>query len=145
MLHGPKKQSFQTSWARARTMSTNNKKPWRFAPLNPAYGNPDKKPQLRGIVFDVDGTLCEPQNYMFRDMRYCSFPPPFHSCSSIPCPVPKLMLLRKERPSGYPKPPTSSSTSTVCRRPRSLRRKMRFVPLRGEQWRCRHPSQDCRT
>ncbi|KAK1071398.1 hypothetical protein LTR33_010450 [Friedmanniomyces endolithicus] len=25
--------------------------------------------QLKGIVFDMDGTLCEPQNYMFGQMR----------------------------------------------------------------------------
>ena len=34
---------------------------WRFAPLNPEAGNPSNKPALAkgGIVFDVDGTLCE--------------------------------------------------------------------------------------
>ncbi|KAF2221894.1 HAD-like domain-containing protein [Elsinoe ampelina] len=26
-------------------------------------------PRLQGIVFDMDGTLCEPQNYMFGEMR----------------------------------------------------------------------------
>lgn len=26
-------------------------------------------PRLQGIVFDMDGTLCEPQNHMFVDMR----------------------------------------------------------------------------
>ncbi|KAL2857927.1 HAD-like domain-containing protein [Aspergillus pseudoustus] len=41
----------------------------RFAPLNPSIrGSPDV-PQLKGIVFDVDGTLCLPQNYMFGEMR----------------------------------------------------------------------------
>ncbi|KAA8649857.1 putative haloacid dehalogenase-like hydrolase [Aspergillus tanneri] len=39
----------------------------RFAPLNPTTGS--TLPQLRGIVFDVDGTLCLPQNYMFSEMR----------------------------------------------------------------------------
>lgn len=29
----------------------------RFAPLNPQDGNDSAAPQLRGIVFDVDGTL----------------------------------------------------------------------------------------
>lgn len=29
----------------------------RFAPLNPANCEPTKAPQLKGIVFDVDGTL----------------------------------------------------------------------------------------
>ncbi|PLN84019.1 putative HAD superfamily hydrolase [Aspergillus taichungensis] len=38
----------------------------RFAPL----GSTDATaPQLKGIVFDVDGTLCLPQNYMFSQMR----------------------------------------------------------------------------
>ncbi|KAI6782056.1 putative uncharacterized hydrolase-like protein [Emericellopsis cladophorae] len=42
----------------------------RFAPLKeslrPAAG---ELPVLRGVVFDMDGTLCEPQTYMFSDMR----------------------------------------------------------------------------
>ena len=29
----------------------------RFAPLDPVKANPYKAPQLKGIVFDVDGTL----------------------------------------------------------------------------------------
>ncbi|KAI9367027.1 HAD-like domain-containing protein [Aspergillus egyptiacus] len=41
----------------------------RFAPLNPANPDPPNTPQLKGIVFDVDGTLCLPQNYMFGQMR----------------------------------------------------------------------------
>ncbi|KAL4887034.1 HAD-like domain-containing protein [Aspergillus karnatakaensis] len=43
----------------------------RFAPLNPSTTNADASnaPQLKGIVFDVDGTLCLPQNYMFGEMR----------------------------------------------------------------------------
>ncbi|KAI9813618.1 MAG: hypothetical protein M1827_003689 [Pycnora praestabilis] len=43
----------------------------RFAPLNPRKGKKGSlgAPQLKGIVFDVDGTLCEPQNYMFGEMR----------------------------------------------------------------------------
>ncbi|PNS20347.1 hypothetical protein CAC42_5797 [Sphaceloma murrayae] len=39
----------------------------RFAPLRAAGDSPH--PHLQGIVFDMDGTLCEPQNYMFGDMR----------------------------------------------------------------------------
>ncbi|KAI1270604.1 HAD-like protein [Xylariaceae sp. FL1019] len=42
----------------------------RFAPLKTA--NADQKsdlPKLQGIIFDVDGTLCLPQNYMFTEMR----------------------------------------------------------------------------
>ncbi|KAL6709342.1 hypothetical protein ACN47E_001749 [Coniothyrium glycines] len=43
-----------------------------FAPLDPSKQGPtgrDARPPLRGIVFDVDGTLCLPQNYMFAEMR----------------------------------------------------------------------------
>ncbi|KAF8308975.1 haloacid dehalogenase-like hydrolase [Clavulina sp. PMI_390] len=44
-----------------------------FAPLNPARRTTaatlQRLPQLRGIVFDMDGTLCEPQTWMFRRMR----------------------------------------------------------------------------
>ncbi|KPI44379.1 putative uncharacterized hydrolase [Cyphellophora attinorum] len=43
--------------------------PRRFAPLNPDLGNKHGAPKLRGIVFDVDGTLCLPQNHMFKAMR----------------------------------------------------------------------------
>ncbi|ETN45364.1 uncharacterized protein HMPREF1541_09195 [Cyphellophora europaea CBS 101466] len=45
------------------------KRPRRFAPLDPDKENMHNAPKLRGIVFDVDGTLCLPQNYMFREMR----------------------------------------------------------------------------
>ncbi|KAL4932763.1 putative haloacid dehalogenase-like hydrolase [Aspergillus undulatus] len=41
----------------------------RFAPLNPSNREASNAPQLKGIVFDVDGTLCLPQNYMFGKMR----------------------------------------------------------------------------
>lgn len=37
--------------------------------MDPAKGDGDGAPKLRGVVFDVDGTLCEPQNYMFSEMR----------------------------------------------------------------------------
>ncbi|KAL5585037.1 hypothetical protein FOVSG1_014426 [Fusarium oxysporum f. sp. vasinfectum] len=30
---------------------------------------PAGTPSLRGVVFDMDGTLCEPQTYMFKEMR----------------------------------------------------------------------------
>ncbi|KAI9746552.1 MAG: hypothetical protein M1818_000265 [Claussenomyces sp. TS43310] len=42
--------------------------PRRFAPLGnkPARDGAQK---LKGIVFDMDGTLCEPQTYMFGEMR----------------------------------------------------------------------------
>ncbi|KAL0942529.1 had superfamily [Colletotrichum truncatum] len=42
--------------------------PRRFAPLKEGGVN-SNAPQLKGIVFDVDGTLCEPQTYMFKEMR----------------------------------------------------------------------------
>lgn len=32
-------------------------------------GNEGSREQLKGVVFDMDGTLCEPQNYMFGQMR----------------------------------------------------------------------------
>ncbi|KAI8625670.1 HAD-like protein [Xylariaceae sp. FL1651] len=43
--------------------------PRRFAPLNGRAGHGADLPKLRGIIFDVDGTLCLPQNYMFPQMR----------------------------------------------------------------------------
>jgi len=45
-------------------------RPRRFAPLDPAKKREgDERPTLKGIVFDVDGTLCLPQNHMFAEMR----------------------------------------------------------------------------
>ena len=44
-------------------------RPRRFAPQNPEKPNPHHNPTLHGIIFDVDGTLCLPQNYMFAEMR----------------------------------------------------------------------------
>lgn len=51
-------------------------RPRRFAPLNQEKKREeDTRPILKGIVFDVDGTLCLPQNYMFGEMRYvCARP-----------------------------------------------------------------------
>ncbi|KAJ5972001.1 HAD-superfamily hydrolase subfamily IA variant 3 [Penicillium vulpinum] len=42
-------------------------RPRKFAPL----GSPETSnaPLLKGIVFDVDGTLCLPQHHMFSEMR----------------------------------------------------------------------------
>ncbi|KAK3325182.1 HAD-like domain-containing protein [Apodospora peruviana] len=43
----------------------------RFAPLSKPF-TADMHPEARkleGIVFDMDGTLCEPQTYMFAEMR----------------------------------------------------------------------------
>ncbi|PGH15315.1 hypothetical protein AJ79_02480 [Helicocarpus griseus UAMH5409] len=44
-------------------------RPWRFAPLNPEACQDGKDSSFKGVVFDVDGTLCLPQNYMFQEMR----------------------------------------------------------------------------
>ncbi|KAI0536962.1 HAD-like protein [Xylaria digitata] len=44
--------------------------PRRFAPLKNTLGQQHKHlPKLQGVIFDVDGTLCLPQNYMFAQMR----------------------------------------------------------------------------
>ncbi|KAL2048826.1 hypothetical protein ABVK25_010884 [Lepraria finkii] len=50
-------------------MSQNRRSPKQFAPLDPQKSNERGAPPLKGIVFDVDGTLCKPQNYMFGQMR----------------------------------------------------------------------------
>lgn len=50
-------------------VSNNSSKSWRFAPLKPEVASSTTRPSLKGIVFDVDGTLCAPQNYMFGEMR----------------------------------------------------------------------------
>ncbi|KAJ5779636.1 HAD-superfamily hydrolase subfamily IA variant 3 [Penicillium paradoxum] len=42
-------------------------RPRKFASLDPAQIS--NAPPLKGIVFDVDGTLCLPQHHMFREMR----------------------------------------------------------------------------
>ncbi|KAF5026168.1 hypothetical protein F66182_1732 [Fusarium sp. NRRL 66182] len=44
--------------------------PKRFIPLKKGVHNlPTGTPRLRGVVFDMDGTLCQPQTYMFKEMR----------------------------------------------------------------------------
>ncbi|KAI0452133.1 HAD-like protein [Xylaria acuta] len=44
--------------------------PRQFAPLKHTPGQQQTHlPKLQGIIFDVDGTLCLPQNYMFTQMR----------------------------------------------------------------------------
>ncbi|KAI5923098.1 HAD-like domain-containing protein [Camillea tinctor] len=48
----------------------------RFAPLREGHGQESDLPKLQGIIFDVDGTLCKPQNYMFREMRSALSIPP---------------------------------------------------------------------
>ncbi|OBR07456.1 Haloacid dehalogenase-like hydrolase [Colletotrichum higginsianum IMI 349063] len=52
-----------------RFISSMTAAPRRFAPLKPGAAPNSNAPRLKGIVFDVDGTLCEPQNYMFSEMR----------------------------------------------------------------------------
>ncbi|KAK3360203.1 HAD-like domain-containing protein [Lasiosphaeria hispida] len=42
---------------------------WKFIPLGVPSTTDIQRRKLQGIVFDVDGTLCEPQNYMFAEMR----------------------------------------------------------------------------
>ncbi|KAI2630018.1 HAD-like protein [Xylaria nigripes] len=43
--------------------------PRRFAPLKDTGQPRGNAPNLQGVIFDVDGTLCLPQNYMFAQMR----------------------------------------------------------------------------
>ncbi|KAI1443317.1 HAD-like protein [Annulohypoxylon stygium] len=45
------------------------KYPKRFAPLKGATAEHHGLPKLKGVIFDVDGTLCQPQNHMFTQMR----------------------------------------------------------------------------
>ncbi|RBQ75796.1 hypothetical protein FVER53590_02617 [Fusarium verticillioides] len=48
----------------------NSPHPKRFIPLKKGkHSFPADTPRLRGVVFDMDGTLCEPQTYMFKEMR----------------------------------------------------------------------------
>lgn len=51
------------------TSSRHLQRPRRFAPLIATKVNEHNAPRLKGVVFDVDGTLCLPQNYMFSAMR----------------------------------------------------------------------------
>ncbi|KAK5105482.1 hypothetical protein LTS08_001759 [Lithohypha guttulata] len=51
------------------TTSQAPKPPRRFALLSASSSQVHDAPRLRGIVFDMDGTLCLPQNYMFKEMR----------------------------------------------------------------------------
>ncbi|KAJ5454521.1 hydrolase [Penicillium daleae] len=51
----------------ALAMDCTHLRPRRFAPLD--AGKPSDAPVLKGIVFDVDGTLCLPQHHMFTEMR----------------------------------------------------------------------------
>ena len=56
-ISGTRMASFRTSSATSTTTKETKKRPRRFAPLNPDVPNEDDAPRLKGIVFDVDGTL----------------------------------------------------------------------------------------
>ncbi|KAJ4392353.1 hypothetical protein N0V85_007127, partial [Neurospora sp. IMI 360204] len=48
---------------------TNNTSKRFFAPLKEPFAAGSQLHKLEGVVFDMDGTLCEPQTYMFTLMR----------------------------------------------------------------------------
>ncbi|KAJ5638050.1 hydrolase [Penicillium lividum] len=50
-----------------RAVDCQHVRPRRFAPLDSTKAS--DAPRLKGIVFDVDGTLCLPQHHMFTEMR----------------------------------------------------------------------------
>lgn len=67
--------------------------PRKFKPLNATEAEKEEhkgKESLRGIVFDVDGTLCLPQTPMFAAMRSAAQIPPgkdiLHHIASLPSP-----------------------------------------------------------
>lgn len=67
--------------------------PRRFKPLDPKLAQQEEhkgKESLRGIVFDVDGTLCLPQTPMFAAMRSAAKIPQgkdiLHHIASLPSP-----------------------------------------------------------
>lgn len=41
----------------------------RLAPVSSSSKATDDAPKVKGLVFDMDGTLCLPQNYMFGEIR----------------------------------------------------------------------------
>ncbi|KAF3278096.1 hypothetical protein TWF132_001279 [Orbilia oligospora] len=52
------------------TTTMTSTKPRGFAPLDPTNApTPPLFPHLQAVVFDVDGTLCLPQSWMFAEMR----------------------------------------------------------------------------
>ncbi|KIX00730.1 uncharacterized protein Z518_09795 [Rhinocladiella mackenziei CBS 650.93] len=51
------------------TKGNGGRKPRCFAPLDPSAQHGQDLPKLKGVIFDMDGTLCLPQNYMFQEMR----------------------------------------------------------------------------
>ncbi|KAJ5935534.1 hydrolase, partial [Penicillium verhagenii] len=50
-----------------RAVECHHVRPRSFAPLDDTKAS--DAPRLKGIVFDVDGTLCLPQHHMFTEMR----------------------------------------------------------------------------
>jgi len=50
-------KSFQKSPRRTFAMLASSKEPRRFAPLKEGAANTSSIPRLKGVVFDVDGTL----------------------------------------------------------------------------------------
>jgi hypothetical protein len=113
-------------------------RPRRFAPLSPKQKKDgDKRPILKGIVFDVDGTLCEwliaaPGTYS-RDGRS---PTELHvrrdavSMAHLYHSVKAADLVQEQR-STLRSPRTSSTTSTRYRKPSKKRRMRRFATLSG--------------
>ena len=55
LIHAPLRQ--QSTFSLILKMNGQQKGIKRFAPLDPAKPNKDNAPPLKGIVFDVDGTL----------------------------------------------------------------------------------------
>ncbi|KAI1118591.1 HAD-like protein [Nemania sp. NC0429] len=71
----PSLRRFVTNMTKAETKTS----PRRFAPLRDTQTHTHTHahlPRLQGIIFDVDGTLCLPQNYMFAQMRAALQIPP---------------------------------------------------------------------
>ena len=62
-------KAISTSKRAMSSTNTSSKQLRRFAPLDTSLPNTHNAPKLKGVVFDMDGTLCLPQNYMFKDMR----------------------------------------------------------------------------
>jgi hypothetical protein len=57
----------------SRAMSQARRPPKRFAPLDPQKGNAAGAPPLKGVVFDVDGTLWYVNFAFFRAVLCCFF------------------------------------------------------------------------
>jgi len=98
-------------------------RPRRFAPLNPEKKKDgDVRPVLKGIVFDVDGTLCLPQNYMFGEMR--------HVCA--PSELPPALTKVTGRPLASTKARISWIIYTPYQMPNRKKPKRRFAILSAQ-------------